>query len=309
MQTSAESPLVTVAVPTIGRPAYFQYAVKSILSQTYCNLQILISDNAPSVPSAELLSASSIEDRRIEIVTRSRRLGFVEHMNLCIRDARGSYFMILSDDDQISSGYIEEMVWLFESNPNLSVSFGTQVMISEDDRGLMPNPILDKQSRIVDGRDYVQDFFMGHLNGEILTNISFFTSTCLLRELCGFPSYPCGAHSDNLILVKLALRGDVGIGANQLFYRVYIASTGMSMPLKALLVATKKYTDDVRFSLSEAYVFTPEAISKLVRCLTLDNIRLILIRIKQIYISRVSVLDLAINLVRLARYTLSNLLR
>jgi glycosyltransferase involved in cell wall biosynthesis len=309
MHALLESPLVTVAVPTIGRAEYFQYAIRSILSQTYWNLQVLISDNAPSIPSAELLSNASIEDRRIEIVTRPIRLGFVEHMNLCIRDARGSYFMILSDDDQISSGYIEEMVWLMESNPSLSVSFGPQVMINEDNRGLIPAPMLDKQCRIVEGKDYIQLFFMGQLNREILTHFSFFTSTSLLREVGRFPFYPFGAHSDNLILVKLALRGNVGFGANQLYYRVYNASTGMSMPLKALLVATKQYTIDVRSCLIQAHLFTPATTSKLVRHLTLDNIRLILIRIKRMYLFRVHVMELATNFARLAHYTLSNLLR
>jgi len=306
MHIFTESPLVTVAVPTIGRPDYFQYAVKSILSQTYWNLQVLISDNAPSVPSAELLSNSFIEDRRIEIVTRPIRLGFVDHMNLCIRDARGSYFMILSDDDQISPGYIEEMVWLMESNPSLSVSFGHQVMITEDALGLMPNPILNKQSRVVEGRDYVQDFFIGHLNREILTNFSFFTSTCLLRELGGFPYYPSGAHIDNLIVVKLAVRGDVGFGINQLFYRVYNTSTGMSMEMEDLLEASIAYTCDVQHLLLTSGRYSRSDITKLMRMLIKSNILLCASRLRRIYVSRIGLPRILRSLMRLALFSVTS---
>ena len=303
MQTFTESPLVTVAVPTIGRPDYFQYAVKSILSQTYWNLQVLISDNAPSVPSAELLLNSSIEDRRIEIVTRPIRLGFVEHMNLCIRDARGSYFTILSDDDQISSGYIEEMVWLMESNPSLSVSFGPQVMITEDERGLIPCPMLDKQRRIVEGRDYIQGFFMGQLNRDILTNFSFFTSTCLLRELGGFPCYPCGAHIDNLIVVKLALHGDVGFGINQFFYRVYNASTGMSMEIEDLVDASIAYTCDVQHLLLTSSRYSQADIKKLTRMLVKSNTLLLASRLRRIYVFRIGLPRILKSLVRLVLFS------
>ena len=77
-------PLVTVIVPTIGRPDYIIDTLRSLLLQSYSPLRILISDNAPAAATAQLLEQAGISDVRLRIVTRAQRLDFSTHMNVCI---------------------------------------------------------------------------------------------------------------------------------------------------------------------------------------------------------------------------------
>ena len=122
------NPLVTIIIPTIGRPQYLEKTVRSVLAQDYSEIEILISDNAPEVSSQDILG--ECVDEKIRFIRRDKRLPFGEHMNMCFHDAQGFFVMILSDDDLLSPTYISNMVRLFEKE-GVTVAVGAQVALGE----------------------------------------------------------------------------------------------------------------------------------------------------------------------------------
>lgn len=281
-------PTVTVIIPTIGRPGYIADTVRSVLAQDYQRLKLLISDNAPAVPTAEVLFQQQVDDARIRIITRSVRLPFSAHMNACLQAADGDLVMILSDDDQLSNGYISEQVALFAANSNVTVGFGQQVVVTEHDTGLLPARVATQPARIFDGDAFLQGTLSWTLQSNVMTYISLFARRTDLLAIGGFKAYPDGSHADNFIVWQLALRGRVAVGAHCMLYRVYASSHGLSTPFAALLAATRAYTRDCAAALRADIKCTGAPAREMLRRLRLNNLRMLLGRLRTVYSGRMS---------------------
>jgi glycosyltransferase involved in cell wall biosynthesis len=276
-------PLVTIVVPTIGRPLYIVNTVHSILAQTYSKIQILISDNKPEISTAQLLEVAAISDNRIDIVTRTKRLDFSAHMNLCIAEARGTYVMILSDDDQITPGYVEEALQVMQSRPEIIVCLGRQIKVTKDDYGVLNEEVSHLPQFVIDGTCFLRDSLSGNLQTGVLTYISMFARKMDIIKSGGFQNYPDGLHSDNFLIFNLALRGHIALLRNLMFYRVYLESSGLKTPFSALILATKMYTNDCARMLYDMSNVSNSDKSSILHSLKSDNAWLLLSRIRHVY--------------------------
>ncbi len=279
---------MTVIIPTIGRPDYIIDTVRSVLAQSYTRLQILISDNAPTVHTAHLLAAAGIEDERIHIVQHAVRLDFSEHMNACIAQCRGTFLLIVSDDDLITRDYVAEMVAMMFADPQIKICFGRQIRINENDRGLLPHRVLPAvERRVFEGADFLSGTLNGSLDSGLLTYISMFVRREDVVEAGGFRRYPDGSHADNFIVLNLALKGRVALGSGQMFYRVYLDSFGLRTPFEYLLTATRAYTDDACGLLQKTSMSSQQraTLSKLIRR---SNVAMLLGRIRSVYRHRLT---------------------
>jgi len=293
--------LVTIIVPTIGRPEFIIDTLRSVLAQTYTQLQILVSDNAPVAPTAPLLAAAGIDDARIEIVQRTERLDFSTHMNDCIAQSRGSYLMIVSDDDQITPDYVAEMLDMMSADSQIKVCLGRQTQISENDRGVLPDLVRRNPQQILEGVEFLSGTLTRTLDTGLMTYISMFVRRCDVVEVGGFKSYPDGSHADNFIVFKLALSGRVALASSQLFYRVYLASSGLRTPFSALLAATCAYTRDANAALQTAPV-SVEQRRKLRNLLRAANTRLLVSRVRVVYRHRLSPFELFMCLLKVMQF-------
>ncbi len=294
--------LVTVIVPTIGRPEYITHTIQSILNQTYANIQILISDNSPPIPTDLILKEAGISDSRIEIISRLTRMNYCDHMNACIRDARGKYLMILSDDDQISSGYVKEMVDMAESAENVRVCVGRQQVIGGDTQGLVPSQLSQSPQLIISGSKYLKNFISGIVPEEVFTHISVFARKSDIIEAGGLREYPYGAHSDSFLVIRLAMLGNVAFSKNLMFYRIYLGSVGLSMPFNALLDATKKYSSDIYRLINEINDLSLKQKKQLIRSMQISNGHLLVYRLRHIYAKRISIREILANLIKISFY-------
>jgi len=242
MRNAYQQKLVTVIVPTIGRPQYIKDAVRSIIEQDYKNIEILISDNAPEVSSQEVLGGCA--DEKIKFIKREKRLSFSEHMNMCFNDAQGFFVMILSDDDLLSPTYISNMVRLF-GEESLTVAVGAQVALGEKD-DCIESVLNVKENTVVDGFEYIINQLSGNSSFPIFTFLSLFAKKDdIISEGC-FKLYSDGAHVDNYLFHSLAMKGKVGFSSEcSMGYRIYSSSCGLSMPFKNLLSATSEYDRDM----------------------------------------------------------------
>ena len=99
-------PLVTIAIPTYNRAdSYLPQSIKSALSQTYSNIEILVSDNC-STDNTESVVAS-FNDKRIRYFRQTINIGGANNSNFCLGQARGAYFTQLHDDNLIDCDFLE----------------------------------------------------------------------------------------------------------------------------------------------------------------------------------------------------------
>ena len=92
--------LVSCVISTRNRQFLLEKALRSVISQTYKNLEILVVDDA-SEDNTELLVKKYIKiDRRIKYFKNGNRSGGSNARNVGINEARGDYIAFLDDDDE-----------------------------------------------------------------------------------------------------------------------------------------------------------------------------------------------------------------
>lgn len=116
-------PLISIGIPTRNRINYLKEAIKSSLNQTYKNIEIIISDNASNDGTQEYLKY--LNDDRIRALNSENLIDMAENWNKCLLQAKGSYFMLLSDDDILEENAIKDLLDIFlESKQKISFSYG-----------------------------------------------------------------------------------------------------------------------------------------------------------------------------------------
>jgi glycosyltransferase involved in cell wall biosynthesis len=104
-----DTPLVTIAIPTFNRAgSYLPGALRAACHQSYTNLEILVSDNASSDATAELVKGHG--DSRIRYHRQEQNIGSARNTNYCIDAARGEYTLLLNDDDLIDETFVEACI-------------------------------------------------------------------------------------------------------------------------------------------------------------------------------------------------------
>jgi glycosyltransferase involved in cell wall biosynthesis len=109
---SMRSSKVTIGIPTLNRSHFLELAVASALSQSYPNIEVVVSDNASTDDTKVRLAALS--DPRVKVLTQPKTLSMVENWNACLMAASGDYFLLLSDDDVLEPDAISTMVAAYE---------------------------------------------------------------------------------------------------------------------------------------------------------------------------------------------------
>ncbi len=107
-----EQPKVTIAIPTYNRAVFLTKALDSALAQTYKNIEVIVSDNASTDDTLQLLGKHN--DDRLIIIQQETNLGMVGNWNACLKKASGEFFILLSDDDFLDPTAIEKMAIGFQ---------------------------------------------------------------------------------------------------------------------------------------------------------------------------------------------------
>lgn len=115
------NPLISVCIPTYNGAKYIEAALASIYKQTYTNIEIIISDDASSDNTLDLIKNYK-EDSIFPIrIYHHKPSGIGANWNHCISQATGAYIKFLFQDDLLEPSCITDMVQVFEENPNIGL--------------------------------------------------------------------------------------------------------------------------------------------------------------------------------------------
>lgn len=105
---------VSVIVPVYNAARYLESCIKSIINNTYRNLQIILVDDGSTDSSAAICDRFAASDSRI-VVIHQRNSGIVAARNAGIRAASGAYISFVDADDQIAPEFYTKMVSAIEN--------------------------------------------------------------------------------------------------------------------------------------------------------------------------------------------------
>jgi len=124
---SAEAPTVSVLMPVFDpNPAYLRAAVRSILDQSFPDLELIIIE-APSRRSVFDL-VGPVSDPRLRVLTNPQRTSLVDQLNSGLHAARGDLIARLDSDDLAEPNRIARQVEFMEAHQEISV-LGSQLKI------------------------------------------------------------------------------------------------------------------------------------------------------------------------------------
>ena len=83
--------LISVIVPVYGAESYLEKCIRSIMNQTYRNLEIILVDDKSPDGSGELCDQLAKEDERIIVIHRETNGGISAARNTGIDIAKGAY--------------------------------------------------------------------------------------------------------------------------------------------------------------------------------------------------------------------------
>ncbi len=98
-------PKITVCIPTFNRANYLKDSIKSVLSQTYKDFELIVCNDFSSDNTEEVVL--SFKDSRLKYIKNPRNLGYINSMNKCTQLARGTWILHLSDDDIMQPTFLE----------------------------------------------------------------------------------------------------------------------------------------------------------------------------------------------------------
>ena len=114
--------LVSVIIPIYNAEKYLEDCIKSILNQTYKNLQIILVNDGSKDNSISICEEYAKKDNRVEIINKKNG-GVSSARNEGLKKAFGKYIQFLDSDDVLDFDYIEKMVYDLESsNADLIIS-------------------------------------------------------------------------------------------------------------------------------------------------------------------------------------------
>lgn len=113
------APKVSVCVPAYNAAAYLPAAIESVLSQSFGDFELVVSDDASS--DATPTVCGRYLDQRFRVVRSDERLGQSGNWNRCLELARGEYVILLHADDELRPGYLERVVALLDANEDVAL--------------------------------------------------------------------------------------------------------------------------------------------------------------------------------------------
>ena len=191
--------LVSIGIPTYNRAnSYLRYALQSAVSQTYRNIEIIVSDNCSPDHTESLVK--EFNDPRIRYYRQKENIGPLNNRNFCLEQAAGEYFVMLLDDDLIDEDFVSTCMNAVTCRGELGVILTGMREIDAEGN------ILSVSYNRVAGYS-TTDFILGWFDRKVpLYLCSMVFNTKRLKQLGGFHSKTNTGYDDVIAYLQLAAK-------------------------------------------------------------------------------------------------------
>ena len=124
-------PRTTILIPTYNRARWLPGAIESVLAQTERDFALIISDNASTDETPEVVAR--YDDPRITYVRRDENCGLNEHYNLWFEAIQTEFLFIIPDDDRLLPDALAVTEAALDANPRAALVHAQVDVIDEHD--------------------------------------------------------------------------------------------------------------------------------------------------------------------------------
>jgi glycosyltransferase involved in cell wall biosynthesis len=133
---SSSAPRLSFGLFVYNAEAAVGPCLDSILAQDFADLEVVVSDNASTDRTREVVEERAARDRRVRLFVNEENVGLVENANRSFQRARGEYFRWVGADDWFEPAYAARCVAALDAAP-LAVGASTDFRIHPDQGGVV----------------------------------------------------------------------------------------------------------------------------------------------------------------------------
>ena len=120
-----DKPLISIILPVHNSSQHLRECVRSLLSQSYKNIEILAIDDDSKDGSYKILREFTRKDKRFKVKRNVKRYGIGITLNRLIKKAKGEFIAFMDAEDVSTKDRLKKQLLYLKSNPQV-VAVGTQ---------------------------------------------------------------------------------------------------------------------------------------------------------------------------------------
>ena len=107
---STRPPRISIGLPVFNGERYLDQTLQSILAQDYHDFELIVSDNASTDETVEIVERWAKKDSRIKFFRNSENLGGAANFNKVLELAEGDLFRWAGHDDLMAPGMLRRCI-------------------------------------------------------------------------------------------------------------------------------------------------------------------------------------------------------
>lgn len=131
-------PGVSVGIPVYNGERYLEVAIRSVLAQTWGDLELVICDNCSTDRTPEICRTYAGQDARVRYLRNERNIGAAGNFRRAFHESRAPMFRWLCSDDQIGPSSVEKCLRLLQARPDAAIVCSRAEFV--DEHGAMLKP-------------------------------------------------------------------------------------------------------------------------------------------------------------------------
>ncbi len=133
----SDFPIVSVVIPAFNRVGTIREAVKSVLSQSHADLELLVVDDGSS--DGTMSALADMTDPRLRLLANPRNMGPGAARNTGIRAARGDWVAFQdSDDEWLPDKLAKQLARIAQTGPGCVAAYCGMLIDTPKDGSLGP---------------------------------------------------------------------------------------------------------------------------------------------------------------------------
>lgn len=193
-------PLLSIGLFVYNGERFIEKALDSILSQTFTNFELIISDNASTDRTGDICRAYARQDSRIRYYRNEKNMGAGWNVRRVCSLATAKYFKWAAADDILEPDFLRQCVAALEADENCVIAHSKTRVIDETGK-FIENYVWPMKT---DAPDPIVRFHEMLLNDHMCYQIFGVMRLSSLRQVPPQGSY---VNSDGVLLAQMALLG------------------------------------------------------------------------------------------------------
>jgi glycosyltransferase involved in cell wall biosynthesis len=238
----------SICIPNYNGAEFLKQTIESVLNQTYPSYEIIMSDNASTDNSFQIIR--SYKSNKIKLIDHRYNIGYSHNLDSVTAPASGDYMLFLGADDMLKPNTLEEFAQLIEKYSNdengLIICAKSEIIQNDkvvgvkNEKGGTIGRILKRQGKQnVMAENPLVEIYSGKDIFKILMTTNFTTpgpvqSTCYSKKLFDLVN---GYHSPTVLFPDASFGHKICFFAKTILY--------YDKPLSYLRIQDTSFTADI----------------------------------------------------------------